>query len=73
MVNDNISKNNSESGAQKVPNGQKSIKMIEEEHFPILCHKIDMFKDDIGLLEAFIAGIIAAHDYSIISMIFRKI
>lgn len=73
MVKSNTKQNHSESKPQKVSNGQKSIKMIEEEHFPILCHKIDMFKDDLGLLEAFVAGIIAAHDYSIISMIFRKI
>lgn len=58
----------------EIPNvGQKSIKRIEEEHFPILCSKLDAFKDELGLLEAFIAGLIASHDYSIISMIFRKV
>lgn len=52
---------------------QKEIKRIEEAHFSILLSKLSEFREDLTLTDAFVAGLIAAFDYSIISMIFTKI
>lgn len=41
----------------------KVVKMIEEEHFPILWSKLDGFKDELTLIDAFVAGLIASYDY----------
>ena len=64
-----------ESKATPIVSGKNhsGIKTIQEDHFPILWSKLDGFSDELGLLEAFVAGLIASYDYSIISMIFRKI
>ena len=43
----------------------KTIKKIEAEHFPILLSKIEEYKDELGIQEAFVAGLIASYDYVI--------
>ena len=55
------------------PAGHKSIKKIQKDHFPILLDKLEPFKDSLNYIDAFVAGLCAAHDYSCITMILRKI
>ncbi|CAI2376264.1 unnamed protein product [Moneuplotes crassus] len=53
--------------------GQKRIKGIEQDHFPILLEKLKPFSKDLSIEDAFVAGLIAAHDYSIITMVLKKL
>jgi hypothetical protein len=49
--------------------GLLEVKKIEHDHFLILCRKIKDFEEELGVLGGFVAGLIAAYDYSRISMI----